>query len=585
MLQKLSHLGIQAEFVEAIDGYTSQNKKEHQHYLEQPLGLEDSHHLEIESQRKLIKSPGAWGYLKTYLGILEDAKKRDFQRILCFDDDVLFHKDFENEFKKGVQDIPDDWKLLYLGASQYVWKNPQGLSYPDENKKEIDPNEPFYFPNRTDGAFAIGIDASAFHILIYDILRMNCPLDSGPLRSVMKASPKKCFVLNPNIVIADVSESDIRGGQEQQELAKLLKWDMDNFDFPHPLDLVSIIMPAYNAEKTIQKSIRSILIQSYPDIELIVVNDASSDNTVNIIKRIMEEDPRVRLISLPTNKGVASARNEGIKASNGEIISFQDADDISLKHRISYQLIPLYEKNMLFSVCRFYRSRCSMEELDINEQEATIELVKKRRLRNSVGIYEFRDQAIVGLVTGMYKRSTFETYGLFDEYRFAEDLEFVERILNYKTNQEFSNRFNGHTFLSEHTSIVNLFERIDIPLYVSSEMNENNLTVQYDKKEKESLLIQETFRKKYRSGGLNQFMKLSKRKKNTKRPTFKYNTLKINSIVVLPEIEHQILLSLINQGEEIKKENLTLSEIHNSFSWRITAPLRWVGAVVSSFIK
>ena len=585
MLQKLGHLGIKAEFVRAIDGNSTQNKREHQHYLEQPIGASGSHPLEFDLQRKLIKSSGAWGYLKTYYGILKDAKKRGFERILCFDDDILFQKDFENQFRKAVQAIPAEWKLLYLGSSQYVWKIPQGLSYPDQNKKDIDSSEPFYFPNKTDGSFAMGINVSVFDLLISDILKMNCPFDSGPLRTVIRTFPKSCYVLNPNIVIADVSESDIREAQDQKLIAENLKWTLGNYDFLEQHDLISVIMPAYNAEKTIEKSVRSILLQSYQAIELIVVNDASSDNTVKIIEQLIVEDPRIRLISLPINKGVGHARNEGIKASKGEIIAFQDADDISLKHRIAAQLIPLYEKGMLFSVCRFYRSRCSMDELDLIDQETTISLVKSRRVQKKSGTYDYRDRSEIGLVTTIYKRSAFEQYGLFDEHRYGEDMEFLERILFYNTNQEFGENYNGHTFLSEHSSIPNLFRRIETALYVSSEMNEKNLTVQYQKKEKEMLLIEESFRNKYMSGGLDQFLKLSKRESKVKLFNFNFSTLIIDTIVMLPEVDHQLLLDLIKEANEKKKDDLGVIDIYDSLSWKITAPLRWFGKIIANIIR
>ena len=225
MLQKLSRLSIKAEFVNAIDGSTIENKSEYQKYFNQPIGLVGSHPLEIAHKRKLISSPGAWAYLKTTLGVLKDAKKRGFDRILFFNDDVLFAKDFEARFEQAIKQTPQDWKLLYLGATQHVWNVPGDLSYPNENKLTIDKNEAFYYPYNTDGSFAVGIDASIIDLLIEDILKMNCSFDSGPLRSVIKAYPNKCFVLNPNLVIADVSESDIRGERNQKILSEKLKWN------------------------------------------------------------------------------------------------------------------------------------------------------------------------------------------------------------------------------------------------------------------------------------------------------------------------------------------------------------------------
>ncbi len=102
--------------------------------------------------------------------------------------------------------------------------------------------------------------------------------------------------------------------------------------------LVSIIMPAYNAERTIAESIESVLEQDYEDWELIIVNDGSNDRTLQIIKEYLLKDNKIKLISLNENKGLPNARNEGIKLSIGKYIAFLDSDDIWLKNKLSIQL-------------------------------------------------------------------------------------------------------------------------------------------------------------------------------------------------------------------------------------------------------
>ena len=86
----------------------------------------------------------------------------------------------------------------------------------------------------------------------------------------------------------------------------------------------SIIIPAYNVEKYIAKTIVSILSQKYNNFELIVVDDGSYDNTVNIIKKF--DDSRIKLFC-QKNSGVSSARNKGISESSGDYIVFVDSDD------------------------------------------------------------------------------------------------------------------------------------------------------------------------------------------------------------------------------------------------------------------
>ena len=91
--------------------------------------------------------------------------------------------------------------------------------------------------------------------------------------------------------------------------------------------LISIIVPVYNGEKYIKECISSFIKQSYGNIEIIVVNDGSVDNTENIVNEICSEDNRVCLIS-KENGGVSSSRNLGIDEAQGEYIAFCDADDV-----------------------------------------------------------------------------------------------------------------------------------------------------------------------------------------------------------------------------------------------------------------
>ncbi|MBR2529102.1 MAG: glycosyltransferase family 2 protein [Blautia sp.] len=90
--------------------------------------------------------------------------------------------------------------------------------------------------------------------------------------------------------------------------------------------MISIVMPVYNAEKYLRTSIGSVLKQSYPDFELIAVNDGSTDQSFQILKDCSEEDKRVRVID-QANAGPSKARNAGIDAARGEWLYFMDADD------------------------------------------------------------------------------------------------------------------------------------------------------------------------------------------------------------------------------------------------------------------
>ncbi len=90
---------------------------------------------------------------------------------------------------------------------------------------------------------------------------------------------------------------------------------------------ISVIIPAYNAERTITSAIRSVQGQTEADFEIIVVDDASTDTTCALVQQLADEDRRVRLIRLPRNAGPGVARNEGVAVAAGEWIGLLDADD------------------------------------------------------------------------------------------------------------------------------------------------------------------------------------------------------------------------------------------------------------------
>jgi teichuronic acid biosynthesis glycosyltransferase TuaG len=113
-------------------------------------------------------------------------------------------------------------------------------------------------------------------------------------------------------------------------------------------ELVSIIVPVYNAESFIEKTIEYVQAQTYKNWELILVDDCSSDNSAQIIKNKAAEDSRIRLISLEENSRAAKARNRGIKEARGRYICFLDADDIWEGDKLSTELGYMVEMGVGF---------------------------------------------------------------------------------------------------------------------------------------------------------------------------------------------------------------------------------------------
>lgn len=103
------------------------------------------------------------------------------------------------------------------------------------------------------------------------------------------------------------------------------------------LPLVSAIIPAYNAEKTIEDCINSIINQTYNNIEIIVVNDGSTDSTINILNRLTTKIKNLTIFTI-SNSGPSKARNLGIQHAHGEYIAFLDSDDKWLPDKINMQV-------------------------------------------------------------------------------------------------------------------------------------------------------------------------------------------------------------------------------------------------------
>ena len=117
---------------------------------------------------------------------------------------------------------------------------------------------------------------------------------------------------------------------------------------------ISVIMPAYNAENYISDAIESILDQSYSDFEFIIINDGSTDKTLDIIRKYQTEDSRIVVISRE-NKGLPSSLNEGLNISRGAYIARMDADDISHKFRLERQLGFIEKEHIQLCGCHYDR--------------------------------------------------------------------------------------------------------------------------------------------------------------------------------------------------------------------------------------
>lgn len=124
--------------------------------------------------------------------------------------------------------------------------------------------------------------------------------------------------------------------------------------------LVSVVIPNYNGESFVAKTLDSVLNQTYQHYEIIVVDDCSNDGSPEIIERYSEKEPRIRLIRLAKNEGVANARNTGILQSKGQYIALLDNDDLWTPDKLERQVRLSQEADIVY---------CSYDFIDENDQQ------------------------------------------------------------------------------------------------------------------------------------------------------------------------------------------------------------------------
>ena len=139
---------------------------------------------------------------------------------------------------------------------------------------------------------------------------------------------------------------------------------------------ISIIVPVYNSEKSLQKCLQSIHIQKYKEFEVVIINDGSTDNSLNIIEEFTAKDGRFKSFSKP-NTGVSSSRNFGLSKSRGDYVTFIDSDDtIESNYLLSY--IDKINKNKSDLICQGYisiyynyKTITKLENIDYHKQQIT----------------------------------------------------------------------------------------------------------------------------------------------------------------------------------------------------------------------
>jgi len=184
--------------------------------------------------------------------------------------------------------------------------------------------------------------------------------------------------------------------------------------------LISVVIPVYNGERTILRAVKSVLNQSYPNIELRIVNDASKDETLEVLSEI--KDKRVKVLSHKENKGGSAARNTGIKASKGQYVALLDDDDEWLPDKLMMQYRYLLDKDPK----KWKAVITSYYYLSENDW-SVVEFLKEGDLLEDMIMMKMNRSTVSSI---LMNKSVFKSVGYFDEkYRKFQDLEYIVRYL------------------------------------------------------------------------------------------------------------------------------------------------------------
>jgi len=187
--------------------------------------------------------------------------------------------------------------------------------------------------------------------------------------------------------------------------------------------LVSVIIPAYNHAAYVERAIRSVLNQTYPNIELVVVDDGSTDETWSIIRETREKSPREFQIHTKSNEGISATLNFGIGKSSGRYIAVLASDDYYLQNKIERQ-IALFQRSSAATALVHSNAL-------IDYGDGTAPIPARELQAPAVGacfLELLSAKARIIAPTAMFTRDAYAQVGGFDEHLVAEDVDFYVRL-------------------------------------------------------------------------------------------------------------------------------------------------------------
>jgi len=250
----------------------------------------------------------------------------------------------------------------------------------------------------------------------YELFLLRC----GQENTISKAVRSSLSSVNKKIKMSQ-KKSAVSNKQFSIIPSIIAKWGASLISFikfdEAEKNKISVIMTTYNSKKFVGKAIESILSQTHSNLELVIVDDASTDGTFQILETYSNKDSRIKLIKNFVNKGTYCSKNLGVIHSSGEFITTQDSDDISDKKRLELQLKE-FTKNPKIKVCS-----CNYIRINLDG-----DIVINRGLKERLAI----------MCLMWEKETVINKLGFFDSVRTSADAEFFDRLKIAFSKEEFS---------------------------------------------------------------------------------------------------------------------------------------------------
>ncbi len=240
---------------------------------------------------------------------------------------------------------------------------------------------------------------------------------------------------------------------------------------------VSIIVPVYNQSKNICNCIDSLIKQTYSNIEIIIVDDSSNDDTFEQLKKYLS-NPKITVLSNSTNYGCYTSINFALNIASGEYITIHGSDDISFTYRIETMVKKILDSNLLMCGTYIFRSHLnSFDLINLSNPKNIFNTIVTTRYHTPVTHNQECCKPLISLGTLMYHKSVYNRIGDYENIRKGGDMVFFEKFLYTYENVKFYKNDCSHRYLTKILS-GSTYSIIDDILYLSLDLNQQNLSKQ-----------------------------------------------------------------------------------------------------------